>query len=167
MLERLNKNRNRKTFIDIEKTTNELYDMFSDMKQLNKNDLSVFEKAAALDEAYGDEAKKRIGVPVCLAIRRIIEHDYKDFNIDYRRSKQPKNAFKREFVADELKKEDCELISDYKNTNEIITYKYDGKEYTCTFAQWRNKGYRPHQGYYGLGDYWQKINEYKKQHPLQ
>ena len=166
MLERLNKNKNRKAFNDIEKTTNMLYDMFSDMKQLNKNDLSVYEKAAALDEVYSDEARKYSSAPLSLAIRRMIEHEYKDYNIEYRRSKQPKNAFTQEFVADELKKEDCELISDYKNANEFMTYRYEGKEYKVTFAQWRNKGYRPHQGEYGMGDYWKQINDYKKQHPL-
>ena len=159
MLSRLNEYKNRKKFIDYEKSVNELYDMFSDMNKRNDNDLSVFEKATALDEAYSE-------LKTYVNIRRQIVNEYKDFNIDYRKSRQPKNTFKREFVADELKKEDCELISDYINANEIIRYKYDGKEYTCTFAQWRNKGYRPHQGYYGMGSYWKEINEYKKQHPL-
>ena len=166
MLDRLNKNKNRKAFSDVEKTVNDLYNMFSDMKHLNNNDLTVFEKAAALDEAYGDEARKNTRVSECLSIRLMIEHEYKDFNIEYRRSKQPKNTFTQEFVADELKKEDCELISDYKNSNELITYKHEGKEYKVTFAQWRNKGYRPHQCYYGMGSYWKEINDYKKQHPL-
>ena len=159
MLSWLNEYKNRKKFIDYEKSVNELYDMFSDMNKRNDNDLSVFEKATALDEAYSE-------LKTYVNIRRQIVNEYKDFNIDYRKSRQPKNTFKREFVADELKKEDCELISDYINANEIIRYKYDGKEYTCTFAQWRNKGYRPHQGYYGMGSYWKEINEYKKQHPL-
>ena len=157
MLARLNEYRNRKAFINYEKSVNELYDMFSDMKHLNNNDLTVFEKAAALDEAYGETFAN---------IRKHIVSEYKKFNIEYRKSKQPKNTFKREFVAEELKKEDCELISDYINANEIIRYKHDGKEYTCTFAQWRNKGYRPHQGEYGMGDYWKQIHDYKKQHPL-
>ena len=166
MLERLLKNRYRKAFNDIEELTNKLYDMVSDMKHLNKNDLSVYEKAAALDEAYSEEARKCSSAPLNLAIRRMIESEYKKYNVEYRKSKQPKNVFKREFVADELKKEDCELISDYINANEIIRYKYDGKEYSCTFAQWRNKGYRPHQGYYGMGLHWKQIHEYKKQNPL-
>ena len=160
MLSRLNEYKNRKKFIDYEKSVNELYDMFSDMNKRNDNDLSVFEKAAALDEAYSE-------LKTYVNIRRQIVNEYKDFNIDYRKSRQPKNTFKREFVADELKKEDCELISDYINANEIIRYKYDGKEYTCTFAQWRNKGYRPHQGYYADGLHWKEIHEYKKQHPCQ
>ena len=160
MLARLNEYRNRKTFVNYEKSVNELYDMVSEMKHLDKNDMSVFEKAAALDEAYGD-------MKTFVDIKKRIVSEYKDFNIDYRKSKQPKNTFKREFVADELRKEDCELISDYINSNEIIRYKYDGKEYKVTFAQWRNKGYRPHQGYYGIGSYWKEMNDYKKKHPCE
>ena len=159
MLSRLIEYKNRKKFFDYEKSVNELYDMFCDMKHLTKNDLSVYEKATALDEAYGD-------MKTYVNIRKHIINEYKDYNIEYKKSKQPKNTFKREFVADELKKEDCELISDYINSNEIIRYKYDGKEYSCTFAQWRNKGYRPHQRYYANGSYWKEIHEYKKQHPF-
>ena len=160
MLARLNEYRNRKKFIDYEKSVNELYDMHSDMKHLNNNDLTVFEKAEALDKEYSE-------MKTYVNIRREIVSEYKKYNVEYRKSKQPKNTFKREFVADELKKEDCELISDYISSNEFIRYKHEGKEYKVTFDQWRNKGYRPHLGDYGMGSYWKQINDYKKQHPCQ
>ena len=64
--------------------------------------------------------------------------------------------FTREFVANELAKEGCELISDYKDCNTKIFYKYKDKKYYTTFAQWRHHGHRPHLYYEHIND-WKQV----------
>ena len=146
MLERLNQHKTRKTFTKYESSVNELYNMFREMNNKTMNDITVFEKADELDRHYG--TIKTMAPTKYIGIRRIIISEYSKFNIDYRKSKQPKNTFTQQFVNDELAKEDCKLICTYINSNEYITYTYNDKKYKCTFNQWRNYGYRPHLNYY-------------------
>ena len=157
MLERLNSIKQKSVLTKYEKSVNELYDMFCEMKDKPKSDISIYDKAAQIDECYGsikvDAPSKYIG------IRRMIIKDYRAFNIDYRRKTQPKNTFTEEFVANELMSEHCQLISPYLCSNEFITYEFEGKKYKVTFNQWKNKGYRPHKGFYGDGLHWKDVYE--------
>lgn len=43
-----------------------------------------------------------------------------------------------------LANEDCELLSEYKNVNDFIYYKYDDKYYRVRMRSWINNNRRPH-----------------------
>lgn len=123
MFDKLNSLKNKSIFPKYEKSVNELYNMFCEMIEKKVEDISVFDKAAEIDECYGDIETKAPSKYV--GIRRMIIKNYKDFNIEYRKSKQPKNTFSEEFVRDELMKGDCKLISRYLCSTEKIYYEYN------------------------------------------
>ena len=72
--------------------------MFCEMIEKKVEDISVFDKAAEIDECYGGIETREPSLYV--GIRRMIIKDYKDFNIEYRKSKQLKNTFSEEFGRD-------------------------------------------------------------------
>ena len=73
--------------------------------------------------------------------------EYKEFNPEYIEESHKgwkTRAFTTDFVKEELKKENCEFISEYKNWNETIEYVYNNVKYKGLFKNWRNSHYRPH-----------------------
>ena len=162
MLATLNQYRTRKAFDNYEKSINELYKMYCEMNHKEVDGINIFDKARELDEHYENIDVYITGPSIYVRRRKAIIQAYKKFNVDYRKSKQPKNTFTQEFVESELAKEDCKLTSRYINACEYLTYTYDGKTYKCTFDQWRNKGYRPHLGFYGEGDSWAEYYRHMK-----
>ena len=136
----------RKKFADYEKSVNNLYNMYYEMlEQPIKANISIYDKAKELDAYYkeinGKEPMKFIDV------RCLIIEDYKHFNPEYIKEIYKgwkTRAFTTEFVKEELAKENCELISEYKNGNTPIEYVYDNVKYKVLFKNWRNSQYRPH-----------------------
>ena len=49
-----------------------------------------------------------------------------------------------EDVKQILANENCELISTYKNLKSVITYIYDGQQYSVRFDHWKDRHQRPH-----------------------
>ena len=160
MFNKLVEYRTRKVFANYVKAVNELYQMYCEMNDKINDDIDIFDKAKELDEHYENIDVHVTGPSQYVRIRKTIINNYKIFNVDYRKSKQPKNTFTQEFVEDVLAKEDCKLTSRYINSNEYLTYTYDGETYKCTFNQWWNKGYRPHLGFYGDGKSWAQYYRY-------
>ncbi|KAK8897796.1 hypothetical protein M9Y10_000024 [Tritrichomonas musculus] len=54
------------------------------------------------------------------------------------------NRLTHENVKQILANENCELISTYKNLKSVITYIYDGQQYSVRFDHWKNRHQRPH-----------------------
>ena len=109
------------------------------------DDINIYDKAKELDTYYeeinGKEPKKFCDV------RYLIIEDYKQFNPEYVKETHKgwkTRAFTTDFVKEELKKENCELISEYKNCDTPIEYVYDNVKYKVLFKNWRNDLYRPH-----------------------
>ena len=146
MYDTLMKFQTRKKFADYEKSVNNLYNMYYEMlEQPIKEDINVYDKAQELDEYY----KEINGAePVKFAdVRYLIIDDYKAFNPEYikeYRKGWKTNAFTTDFVKEELKKENCELISEYINGSTPIEYVFENVKYKVSFRNWRNDHYRPH-----------------------
>ena len=146
MYDTLMKFQTRQKFTDYEKSVNNLYNMYYEMlEQPIKEDINIYDKAKELD-AYYKEIYDKEPVKFC-DVRYLIIDDYKQFNPEYVKESRKgwkTNAFTTEFVKEELKKENCELISEYVNGNTPIEYVYDNVKYKVLFRNWRNDHYRPH-----------------------
>ena len=124
MYDTLMKFQTRKKFADYEKSVNNLYNMYYEMlEQPIKEDITIYDKAHELDAYYkeinGKEPMKFVDV------RYLIIDDYTAFNPEYIKEiyKGLKTkAFTTDFVKEELKKENCELIGEYINGNTPIEY---------------------------------------------
>ena len=146
MYDTLMKFQTRQKFADYEKSVNNLYNMYYEMlEQPIKEDLNIYDKAKELDEYY-KEINGKEPVKFC-DVRYLIIDDYKAFNPEYIKETHKgwkTRAFTTDFVKEELKKENCELISEYVNGNTPIEYVYDNVKYKVLFRNWRNRDYRPH-----------------------
>ncbi|KAK8837991.1 hypothetical protein M9Y10_035935 [Tritrichomonas musculus] len=155
---------NYKIFDNYNKSVNNLYNLFYEMldEKVNEN-IDVYDKAKELDQYYEDVysyAPAKFNDVRCLIIQ-----DYKEFNPEYGKNKNKgykTRAFTKEFVANELAKEDCTLISDYINCTTPIEYLYNGKKYHVKFGQWRHNDYRPHLGFYPYADEWAEYHARRK-----
>ncbi len=110
-----------------------------------KEDIDIYDKAKELDKYY-EEINGREPEKFC-DVRYLIIEDYKDFNpecVKETRKGWKTSAFTTDFVKEELKKENCELISEYINGNTPIEYVFDNVKYKILFRNWRNSHYRPH-----------------------
>ena len=136
----------RKNFGDYEKSVNILYNMYYEMLEKPvKDELNVYDKANEFDEYYKD-IKGKEPEKFC-DVRYLIIEDYKEFNPKYIKESHKgwkTRAFTTDFVKEELKKENCELISEYTNCNEPIEYVHNNGKYKGLFENWRNRHYRPH-----------------------
>ena len=151
MYQRLTENEHKKVFYNYELSVNNLYSLYCEMKDIENTINDVFEKAKLLDEYYKE--KQQIDTEKYNDVRQFIIKEYKLFNPEYGKGK---NTFTREYVANELAKEGCELISDYKDCNTKIYYRYKDKTYYTTFKQWRHNGHRPHIYYEHIND-WKQV----------
>ena len=136
----------RKKFIDYEKSVNNLYNMYYEMLEKPvSDDINIYDKAKELD-AYYEEINGKEPKKFC-DVRYLIIEDYKQFNPEYIKETHKgwkTRAFTTDFVKEELKKENCELISEYKNCDTPIEYVYDNVKYKVLFKNWRHRQYRPH-----------------------
>ena len=46
-----------------------------------------------------------------------------------------------EWIKEQFRKQNCELISEYENCNSEMTYKYDGKMYITTWKRFQKGDY--------------------------
>ena len=135
MYDTLMKFQTRKKFADYEKSVNNLYNMYYEMlEQPMKEDVTIYDKATELDDYYKEINGKE---PVKFAdVRYLIINDYKAFNPEYikeYRKGWKTNAFTTDFVKEELKKENCELISEYINGSTPIEYTFENVKYQVSF----------------------------------
>ena len=146
MYDTLMKYQTRNKFFDYEKSVNNLYNMYYEMlEQPVKEDITIYDKANELDEYY-QEINGKYPEKFC-DVRYLIIDDYKAFNPEYIKETHKgwkTCAFTTDFVKEELKKENCELISEYINGNTPIEYVFDNVKYKVLFKNWRHKQYRPH-----------------------
>ena len=156
MYDTLMKYKNCKKFNDYEESINNLYNMYYEMlnEKVNEN-INIYDKANELDKYY-EEVNNKKPLKFC-DVRYLIIDDYKSFNPEYekeRRKGWKTTAFTTEFVREELRKEDCELINEYINSTTPIEYLYKGQIYRVKFSNWRHKKYRPHLNKFPGAHYW-------------
>ena len=142
---------------NLKETINKLYSMTCEMKDINENDINVYEKAKELDK-FCEEKKgrkpKNNGI-----VYQLILKEYKLFNpTDWNKFLINPHKFDTKRVASELLKENCILISEYVNGQTPIQYKYNGKIYYVKFAQWKYKKYRPHLGQFPGAHEWDEYH---------
>lgn len=146
MYDTLMKFQTRQKFTDYEKSVTNLYNMYYEMleKPISET-INIYDKAKELD-AYYEEINGKEPVKFC-DVRYLIIEDYKQFNPEYikeTRKSWKTRAFTTDFIKEELKKDDCELISEYVNCNTPIEYVFDNVKYKVLFKNWRHRQYRPH-----------------------
>ena len=162
MFDRFNVSQNYMSAIDLYRftdTINKLYSMTCEMKSINEEELDVYEKTKELDKFY-EEKKGRKPKNNGLVYELIVK-EYKLFNpTDWNKFLINPYHFDTKRVAGELAKEGCELISEYKNGQTPIRYRYNNKIYSVKFARWRHNNYRPHLGQFPGAHDWDEYHAY-------
>ena len=162
MYKRLTEVAGHKVFENYEKSANDLYNMYCEILNKAVEDIDAYEKAKVLDNYYTE--KKGVNPEKLMDVRSLIVNEYKEFNPGnekyfFKSGKNP-NRLSQEFVASELAKEGCELISEYKNGQTPIYYMYKGKRYYVKFENWRRRQFRPHLGQFPYAHEWDEYHAY-------
>ena len=149
-----------KVFKNYEKSANDLYNMYCEILNKDVDDIDVYKKAKILDNYYKEKNGKN--PEKLMDVRRMIVNEYKAFNPGnekyfYKSGKNP-NRFSQEYVANELAKEYCELISEYKDCKTPIRYWYNNKVYYVKFGDWKHNHYRPHLGQFPGAHDWDEYH---------